>query len=279
MTASSTEYGPTLSDDGGDGGPKIAVTVENVSVRYDTGTLALDDFSLPIERGRTVGIVGPSGCGKSTLLYVLALLRKPTSGEIRWGVHPTNSHPLTMVFQKDTLYPWLTVRENVGIYYRFNRAPKKEVRARVDEMLQLVGLEQFGDFFPYQLSGGMRRRTAALAAIAPSPAVLLLDEPFSALDEPTRVAVQQDVFNLVRRAKTTVVLVTHDVAEAVSFCDEVIVLTAGPGKISSRHRIPFGDERELLQMRQHPDFLATYGTIWQELSLRISESRHGRRVS
>jgi ABC-type nitrate/sulfonate/bicarbonate transport system ATPase subunit len=249
--------------------PEIAIRLEGVGFRYETGVLALEGLSLDIERGKKVGIVGPSGCGKSTLLRLLAGLAGPTAGSITWARQPSPEHPLTMVFQEDTLLPWLTAAENVAIYYRYHRAPRDEVKRRTAQLLEMVGLEGFVRAYPYQLSGGMRRRVVFLSAVTPQPSVLLLDEPFSSLDEPTRVAIHQDVLRIMRELEMTVLLVTHDLAEAISLCDEVVILTNRPARVFSRHGVPFGRERNVLELRQTRDYQKVYANLWRDLSLQI----------
>ncbi len=249
-----------------------AIVLENVSFSYPNGYQALRSISLEIPRGRSVGIVGPSGCGKSTLLALLAGFYQPSGGKIFQTQFDVARHPQTMVFQKDTLLPWLTTVQNVKLFYKFHRGVRAEIDARVAELIQLAALDGFEKSYPYQLSGGMRRRVAFLSAVAPMPERLLLDEPFGSLDEPTRVAIHQDVLKIIRRLNITVVLVTHDLAEAISLCDEVVILTRGPGTLFSSHTIPFGRERDLLELRQTPEFLRLYGILWHELSLQL---RHG----
>jgi NitT/TauT family transport system ATP-binding protein len=256
-----------------DATPAPLVEIDDVSFTYPTGTHALDRVTLAVPAGRIVGIVGPSGCGKSSLLAVLAGIRKPTSGRLVWHVDPGDKrHPISMVFQKDTLLPWLTVEGNVRLFYKLNRSRKNGADERVEELLKLAGLVDFRGAHPYQLSGGMRRRVAFIAAMAAVPRLLLLDEPFSSLDEPTRVAIHQDVLNIVRKTDTTVILVTHDLAEAVSLCDEVVILTSRPGRIATRHAIPFGRDRDVLPLRQNEEFLALYGRLWHDLSIQIERS-------
>jgi ABC-type nitrate/sulfonate/bicarbonate transport system ATPase subunit len=248
--------------------------LRDVSFAYPNGTVAVTGITLQVPHGRRIGIVGPSGCGKSTLLALVAGLNRPTSGELEVNRQSSDRHPVSMVFQKDTLLPWLTAEQNVNIFYRFHRpADRAEVRRRSAELIRMAGLEGFESAYPYQLSGGMRRRVAFLAGVAARPEILLLDEPFSALDEPTRVAIHQDVFDIVRDLGMTVVLVTHDLAEAVSLCDEVLILSARPGTIVTRHEMPFGAERNMLELRQTPEFLDCYGTLWHELGLQIAASR------
>ncbi len=251
-----------------------AATLDAVSLRYGpNGVVALRDLSLTLPAGAVTGVVGPSGCGKSTFLYLLSGLITPTSGTVVRKRPPEGVHPLTMVFQRDTLLPWLTTRENVGLFFRFHRHSHAEVRRTVDELLAMVGLEEFGDAYPYQLSGGMRRRVALLAGFAPKPSIMLMDEPFSSLDEPTRVAVHQDVLRIIRQTDMTVVLVTHDLAEAITLCDEILIMSARPGRVVSRHAIPFGRDREVLALRQTPDFLELYGRLWHDLGEQIAKAR------
>jgi NitT/TauT family transport system ATP-binding protein len=261
----------TTSDPGAD-----PLVVDGVSFTYPGGVKAIENLSMTIPRGRSVGIVGPSGCGKSTLLHMLAGIRTPSEGSIRWPEPPPGTHPRLMVFQNNTLLPWLTAAENVALFYRFHRAPKKEVAERVQELLEMVGLRDFADSYPYELSGGMRRRIAFLAAICPRPATLLLDEPFSALDEPTRVAIHADVLRLIKDLSSTVILVTHDLAEAITLCDEIYILSARPGTVFSRHEVPFGADQDALALRQTKPFLELYGTLWSELSSQIRKTTERR---
>lgn len=260
------------------------VRIEDVAFEYPTGVLALSGLDMSIARGSSVAVVGPSGCGKSTLLQLLAGLRTPTSGRITWPAFPPGVHPMTVVFQTDTLLPWLTAAENVGLYYRVGRTGKRvdkdAARARVDALLEMVGLRDFGRSYPYQLSGGMRRRIAFLAAVAPEPAVLLLDEPFSSLDEPTRVTIHQDVLRIMSELDTTVVLVTHDLAEAITLCDEVVILTSRPGRVLNRHRVPFDRAgRNAIELRHSREFLDLYALLWEELGSQIFTTRAGEQGS
>jgi ABC-type nitrate/sulfonate/bicarbonate transport system ATPase subunit len=164
-----------------------------------------------------------------------------------------------MMFQKDTLLPWMTVAENVALHHRFRNVRRHARQERAMELLELVGLADFENRHPYELSGGMRRRVALLTAIAPQPQVLLLDEPFSSLDEPTRVVIHQEMFDLIRRLGVSTILVTHDLAEAISLCDEVAVMSPRPGRIVNRYSVPFGSSRRILQLRQSEEFLSLYG--------------------
>jgi len=262
------------------GGSAPVASLRNVSFTYPNGTEAVRDISLEIEDGRILGVCGPSGCGKSSLLALLAEIRHPTAGEITWSPDPLASrpgaqprHPLSMVFQKDTLLPWLTVEANVRFFQTLNKERRADVDELIPELLELTRLREFANAYPYQLSGGMRRRLAFITAMAAQPRLLLLDEPFSALDEPTRIAIHQDVLDIVRRLGTTVVLVTHDLAEAVSLCDEVVILAARPGRVAARHPVPFGRERKVMELRERPEFLELYGRLWHDLSVQIRDAQ------
>jgi ABC-type nitrate/sulfonate/bicarbonate transport system ATPase subunit len=180
-----------------------------------------------------------------------------------------------MVSQKETLLPWLKVKDQVALHFRLRRQHKSvRVRAWVQDLLGLVGLGDFQDAYPYQLSGGMRRRVAFLTAVAPIPQVLLLDEPFSSVDEPTRLIIHQDVFDITRQYEITTVLVTHDLAEAMSLSDEVVILTRGPGRVAATHTMPFGPERDIVALREQPEFLELYGKLWRELGLQLDNGGH-----
>lgn len=260
------------------GAPPSIIALERVGYAYPSGTQALTDVSLEVLKDSIVAVVGPSGCGKSTLLSLLAGLTKPSSGIIRWPTSaggsqlrlPTGVRRLTMVFQKDTVLPWLTVKGNVGFGLRILKLDRETIKQRVTWLLKLAGLEEFAGAYPYQLSGGMRRRVAFLAAVAPLPAVLLLDEPFSALDEPTRIGIHQEAHRIIRDVGMSVVLVTHDIGEAISFSDRVYLLSRRPGTVADYFDVPFGAQRNMLALRETPEFLQTYREIWHGLSGQIT---------
>jgi ABC-type nitrate/sulfonate/bicarbonate transport system ATPase subunit len=180
-----------------------------------------------------------------------------------------------MVFQKDTLLPWLSVEENAGLAFRF-RANKGidrvERESRITALLELAKLADFRKAYPHELSGGMRRRLALVAAVAPQPQLLLLDEPFSSVDEPTRIAIHQDLLEIIYESSISTVLVTHDLAEAISLSDQVAILTRRPTTVASVHDIPFGRDRNVLQLRESEQYLAQYGELWSRLSEEISRS-------
>jgi NitT/TauT family transport system ATP-binding protein len=268
------------SDQPGDGpdgalpGRDWTLSAVDLNFRYPSGLQAVADFTADIKAGEIVSIVGPSGCGKSTLLRIMAGLREPSGGRLSRRAPQPGRHLCTMVFQEDTLLPWLKIAENVRLYSRFRGERASRSRQRVMELLEMVGLEKFANAYPSQLSGGMRRRVAVLTAVAPLPCLLLLDEPFSALDEPTRIAVHQDVYGLIRRFGITAVLVTHDLGEAVSLSDRILLLSKGPSSISKEYVTPFGSQRHFMEIRSEPSFLEAYAEIWHDF--REQQSRPDR---
>ena len=252
------------------------VDARNLSYAYPNGPLAVTDVSIEIRPREIVSVVGPSGCGKSTILALLAGLRHPGSGEIRWAPSLTTDRErlrLSLVFQKDTLLPWKTVAGNVGAGLKYQKGlSRSEKRDRVYSLLDLVGMRDSAAAYPYQLSGGMRRRTAFLAAVAPMPALLALDEPFMSLDEPTRIVVHREVLKIVRKVEMGVILVTHDIAEAVSLSDRVYVLTSRPARVREAFSIPLGNDRDVMTLREDPVFLDCYRKIWHVLHDEIRRS-------
>jgi NitT/TauT family transport system ATP-binding protein len=256
--------------------PEPLVAFHEVTFAFD-GQPVLDGLDLGVMPGSVVSVVGPSGSGKTTLLSLLAGLHEPASGAIVWNrrLKQPGRHSLSMLFQKDTLLPWLNVADNIGLHHRLTRSrlSKAERRERIAELISLAGLEGAENKYPYQLSGGMRRRAAFLAAVLPRPHLLLLDEPFAAVDEPTRVAIHQDIRSIVKTYDITVVLVTHDIAEAVSLADEVVILTHRPARVHARHTVPFDGPRDMLALRDDPRFLELYGTLWDELGEQVRAAR------
>jgi NitT/TauT family transport system ATP-binding protein len=255
---------------------RAAVTLEDVSFSYGDGHPVLDRFSCTIGRGEIVAVVGPSGCGKSTLLRLVSGLLVPSHGAV--SVHTENlsgSRTVTMVFQEDVLLPWLNVRRNVGMSGAFMRLGKGEIGQRVDHLLALVGLSAYGHFYPRQLSGGMRRRIGVLQPLAAHPSVLLMDEPFSSIDEPTRILIHNDVRRLLKELGTTTVLVTHDLAEAVSLSDRVVIVSTRPSRVVRELPVELGEERNILELRQDPAYLEIYAQLWESLKREIGTDQSG----
>ena len=216
-----------------------AVSVRGVSQRFDTGrgsVQALQDVDLEIARGEFVSLIGPSGCGKSTLLRIVADLVEPTAGEVRINGKSAHQarldHDYGIAFQSAGLLEWRTVARNVELPLGLHGAGRAERRARVEELLALVGLSEFASARPSELSGGMQQRVAIARALAENPSLLLMDEPFGALDEMTRERMQAELLRISAESSTSVLFVTHSIAEAVYLSDRVVVMSARPGRIA-----------------------------------------------
>ncbi|ESW91769.1 ABC transporter ATP-binding protein [Mesorhizobium sp. M1060] len=219
------------------------VLVDNVSVEFarhrEAPQIALTNTNLEIEQGEFVCLLGPSGCGKSTLLNVVGGLVEASTGSIKVDGRPV-AQPgpdRGMVFQNYSLYPWLTVRQNIEFGPKLNRWPKAKVSQIANELIEIVGLKEYADQFPKVLSGGMKQRVAIARALAMEPGVLLMDEPFGALDAQTRSRMQELLLDIWSRKRTTVIFVTHDIEEAVYLADRVLVMSARPGRIIEDFRI------------------------------------------
>ena len=218
--------------------PEIALT--GVTKRYGAGALALQDISMQVERGEFVTLLGPSGCGKSTLLRLVSGLSHSTSGSIQVnGMTPDNARQLmSFIFQDPTLMPWRTVEQNVGLSLELEHAARALRTERVAAMLHLVGLTHFARCYPRELSGGMKMRASIARALVSRPRILLLDEPFAALDEMTRDRMNEELLRLYEEQQWTVLFVTHSVAEAVFLSSRVVILSPHPGRIA--HDVPIG---------------------------------------
>jgi len=240
-------------------GADVVLRVAGVTKRFATeggrSTLtAVDDVSLQVRRGEVVSLVGPSGCGKTTLLKMMVGLVTPDQGEIVLRDSPVRGipHNIGFVFQEPALLPWKTVHRNVDLALEAKRMSSTERKAAVQRYLELTGLGEFGNFPPYQLSGGMQRRVALARGLVGSPDVLMLDEPFVALDALTRSVLQQELANIIHETETTTVFVTHDVDEAVFLADRVAVMSARPGRLQEIVDIPLKRPRQLKDVRSDP---------------------------
>lgn len=223
----------------------------------------LNDINLEVKKGEFICIVGHSGCGKSTLLRLITSLESITSGEIKIAGVPVNgpSEKCGMIFQESRLLNWLTVRENIGFAIS-KKVPKAEKKQIVDKLIKLVGLEGFEKALPSQLSGGMQQRVSIARALAVKPEILLLDEPFGALDAFTRVTMQDEVKRVKNEEGTTMVMVTHDIDEAITLADRVVVLSSKPGHIEAIIKVKFGSKRN----RSSLEFLETRREILKALA-------------
>jgi NitT/TauT family transport system ATP-binding protein len=225
------------------------VSMVGVGKTFDNGLEALKDISLTVEPGEFVSLLGPSGCGKSTILRLIAGLTPVSRGRIDWGgkvrrQEHTGRPDLAFVFQEATLMPWRTVERNVAIPLVLGRLPTAEIEARVRQAIEAVGLQRFERTYPRQLSGGMKMRVSIARALVTRPAVLLMDEPFAALDEITRQKLNGDLVDLWRRERLTIVFVTHNVYEAVYLSSRIVVMTPRPGTLYSDTRLDGEIERD-----------------------------------
>ena len=250
--------------------PKL--DVNGVSFSYHTlegETLALSDISFSLSPGEFAAVVGPSGCGKSTLLSLLCGLSKPDTGQILLDGHPLRQSPSDTgyMLQKDHLFPWRDILSNVSLGLEIQNRLTPKTTARLKEMLSAYGLEGFEHARPSELSGGMRQRAALIRTLALEPDLLLLDEPFSALDYQTRLNVSDDIGKILKKAKKPAILVTHDISEAISMADRILILTARPASV--RNIVPIHldiENRTPLTSRNAPDFKSYFNLIWKELN-------------
>jgi NitT/TauT family transport system ATP-binding protein len=225
----------------------VAVSLRGVTKVYDNGVMALGPLDLGVRKGEFVSLLGPSGCGKSTALRLIAGLNAPTSGTVGVAGQAHTGHHIAQaigfVFQEPTLMPWASVRENVRLPLKLAHAPAAEANARVNDALTKVGLAEFADAYPRELSGGMKMRVSLARALVTDPDILLMDEPFAALDEITRFRLNNDLLALWRDLRKTVIFVTHSVFESVYLSQRVIVMTPRPGRIHAEFRIDAAEPR------------------------------------
>ena len=224
----------------------IAVKLDAVTKVYDNGVTALGPLDLAVKHGEFVSLLGPSGCGKSTALRLIAGLTGPSSGTVNVS-HRINEahagHAIGFVFQEPTLMPWASVRDNVRLPLRLAHVPEAEANQRLGEALVQVGLAEFAEAYPRELSGGMKMRVSLARALVTNPDILLMDEPFAALDEITRFRLNNDLLDLWRKLRMTVVFVTHSVFESVYLSQRVIVMSQRPGRVSAEFRIDTPEPR------------------------------------
>lgn len=238
--------------------------IKDLSKNYHTKkdeTLAVDNFSFDLKNGEFVAIVGPSGCGKSTILNILAGLDTKSSGEIILS----DNTKMGYMLQQDALFNWKTVLENCLLGLEINKNLTKENKDYVLDLLNTYGLKDFINSYPNTLSGGMRQRVALIRTLATKPDLLLMDEPFSALDYQTRLSVSDDVYQIIKKEKKSAIMVTHDIAEAISMADKIIVLSKRPSKIKKVIDIKLTDKSTPINNRKAKEFSYYYDLIWKEI--------------
>ena len=236
------------------------IEINHVSMYYKTGqteVLALKDVTVDIQKGEFISLLGPSGCGKTTLLRIMADLLQPTNGTIKIAGSTAKEARLAqkygIVFQNPVLYDWRKVKKNITLPLEMMKISKEEQNRRADELLELVGLSKFKDKYPWQLSGGMQQRVAIARALAIEPEILLMDEPFSALDEFSRERLNEELLAIWAKVNNTVVFVTHSIPEAIFLSDRVFVLSPHPGRLSKVVEISLPRPRTA-EMRESPEF-------------------------
>ncbi len=250
---------------------KDILKFQNVALSYQTNDseiTALKDISFDVKAGEFVAIVGPSGCGKTTILSLVAGLLKASSGKILLEGEEilATSKKIGYMFQHDHLFEWRTIWQNVMLGPELEGKKKSpEIIARVTELLEKYGLKDFIKSKPRELSGGMRQRVALIRTLATNPSILLLDEPFSALDFQTRLKVCDDVYNIIKSENKTALLVTHDISEAISMADKVIILSKRPSYVKDIKIIDLKDYPTPLERREHPKFRELFDEIWKEV--------------
>lgn len=253
------------------------IRLEHVSKSFLTKsnavTPALRDVTLEVGEGDFVTIVGPSGCGKSTTLNLLAGLTEPTSGTVLVAGRPVGQAQVDTgyVFQQDSVLPWRKVIDNVEIGLKLRGVPAAERRARAMALLQTMGLGDFAQAFPAELSGGMRKRAALAATLVYHPQLLLMDEPFGALDAQTRIILQGELLRLWSEQRATVLFVTHDIGEAILLADRVVVMTARPARVKAEYTVHLPRPRDPAAIKFGPEFQALYERVWADLQPEIAE--------
>lgn len=242
--------------------------IKNLKKIYHTKngeTLAVEDFSFELKEGEFVAIVGPSGCGKSTILSVLCGLEEKSDGEIKLD----NNTKIGYMLQQDSLFEWRNILNNCLLGLEINNNLNEETKNHVIDLLNTYGLKDFIYSYPDNLSGGMRQRVALIRTLANNPTLLLLDEPFSALDYQSRLAISDDIYNILRKEKKTMIMVTHDIAEAISCCDKVIVLSDRPAKIKSIYNIELENKSTPINNRKDKKFAYYYDKIWKDIDFHV----------
>lgn len=242
------------------------LSVENVSVYYHTPqgeTEAVRDLSFSVEPGAFVAVVGPSGCGKTTMLSLIMGLNPPSKGRVRF---PLGTCPMGYMLQRDNLLEWRTLEKNAVLGLEVQHKLTEATRSRTVALLQKYGLGDFLGHYPNQLSGGMRQKAALIRTLALDPELLLLDEPFSALDYQTRLTLADEVFSIIRQEGKTALLVTHDIGEAVSMADRVLIFSDRPATLKREILLDFPKDMTPLARREQPAFQEYFADIWKELA-------------
>jgi len=244
------------------------IEIKNLGKNYHNQKdeiVALENISFSLKKDEYLAIIGPSGCGKSTILSILSGLIDKTKGDIITNKDIT----LGYMLQEDSLFPWLTILDNCLLGLKIKGKMTKEDREYVISLLNNYGLKDFANKYPQELSGGMRQRVALIRTLAIKPDILLLDEPFSALDYQTRVALSDDIYKMIKENNKSVIMITHDIAEAISMADRVIVLTDRPSRVKKIYNIELTGKSSPINNRKCPEFSTYYDMLWKELDKNV----------
>jgi NitT/TauT family transport system ATP-binding protein len=251
---------------------RAAIRIRDLTKKFGELT-AIDGASVDIAHGEFFMIVGPSGCGKTTLLRILAGLDSVTSGTIEIET-PSSQRPVnSMIFQGDSIFPWMTVWDNAAYGLKMRRVPSSTIKEVVGHYLARTGLTRFAKYYPHQLSGGMRQRVSIARAFANDPEILLMDEPFSALDAQNKLLLQEELLRIWEEHKKTVVFITHSVDEAVFLGDRILVMTAQPGKVKMFVPVPLARPRNILELQKSPQYGELIAHIWSSLREEVHRAR------
>ena len=248
------------------------ITVENLDKRYRTATsdvVAVENVSFTVAKGEVVALLGPSGCGKSTILNMVAGLLPRSGGRILIDaeevVQGNVNRKVGYVFQRDTVFPWRTVEANIGYGLEIAGVTRAEREAKVARAIETAGLAGFAKSYPRQLSGGMRQRVALMRTLIMEPEILLMDEPFGALDTHTKLEMHKTLLDIWERERQTVLFVTHDLGEALTLASRIILLSARPGRLKEDFEVPFARPRDAVTLRETDEFGRLYSHIWHSL--------------
>ena len=244
-----------------------------------TSVTALAEVNLSVPEGQFLCVVGPSGCGKTTMLRIMGGLETPTTGEVAVSRRNKDKPINSMIFQEHAIFPWMTVRDNVAYGLRMRGVPRGEAMDRAEDYVRKVGLAKFAKAYPHQLSGGMKQRVSIARAFANDPEILLMDEPFAALDEQTKILLQEELLRIWEGTRTTVVYVTHSIDEAIVMGDRILIFTAHPGHVKSEVLVDFPRPRGVYELKANPKFGEVAYHIWEQLKDEVLKAKEQERLA
>ena len=258
----------TLGDSGPSSPALAKIRITGLGKTFQAGkqtVQAIAGIDLDVQPGEFICIVGPSGCGKTTLLRILAELEAPTEGEVTIARSDLSTPLSSMIFQESSIFPWMSIRKNVAYGLVLRGAPAAEIEKSVDHFLALTGLDRFADAYPHQLSGGMKQRASVARAFANNPEILLMDEPFAALDEQNKALLQEELLRIWSETRKTVIFITHSIDEALVLSDRVLVMSRRPGRLKAEFKIDFPRPRKVYDLKADAEFGRISREIWMLL--------------